>query len=1393
MIDAERIPLPLGLPHHLSNGSEGYEALCKLLGLSNRGQRQRFANSQPVKQFLKSTGNTPPPNSKTAERIRHILIAWFSDPDERRNTWRYFHRRERADKTVSTRFPCLVRAALLEYDAAILTSELDPERITELNEFYDANIVDDDWRAPALAALPDLKHDLNNWVSLPSERQHKTIAGVFAAATLLDDARLALWAADQDDQIATQLSFLGDAKTVQELQDTESPEDAAIRSLGDPLVLLRDRALMLRDAATDLAEGPATQEKFYSLEKRYAEVLELREPVLERADSDAVEEQIVKLADHLQEIATTVPWLDEERELVVSSWEAACRSDSELGPEQVRAYIDRALAELPDSLAAVTIAQEEEDAARAKRDSHEAAIAAKPPRSRAERQVQTARSNALAAALSKASHVVDEAMDGVLDVLKPRLDGLLSTVSPSDGSTGDIPLQVTNDDKSSEKRELYRDDRPSQDDVSSEAKSDLSPHSSTDGAPDRTDEQSLEESTDEASQSAEHEAITTPIADGSKDIESASVTAREPTTATSDTVELSPVRAAVWDAVDVGRIGLAYHIADRDRYIGGHTVIPSPELLAAVAFGAVLQGPHDDIAAAFGQHVGALGGLDFGEVQQVERDALNLLLFAATVRPAVFAAQHGASIPLLRSVQLSGELSAVYRLAASIADQAEHLKSVNLDLPTLAALLDEDAWKDRVDEHCQVVAKWWKGASSAKMLFAGAGVVWQQWLGRRSILGELGSLLKTDRSAGIERVREILDQLGDQSTVRELIEATYREASGRREKIEGRARNQLEQHLHAPRELASDWLRIMESRPGSKGFLETAVANLRKAVGEHAPAAMAAINNLREAEPAPPLKGALATAARATKSLQSLFQRDVNSEREFPLGPQQVLMGDLLRVTELRIGNDGAIHESYAPDDALALLIQNESHSETLADAFDVRLGQDDLYGAHLVLERMETDDEDEAESRRTRFNQAVAESRASLRRSLFELAEQTEQLFSSGYIAEDMRAEITAAINDLTKRVETDEGVFTTIEDVKVIAAEIAPALGDAVVSIRKQLDSYLPQIAESEQALVQEALQARDVALLHEQLDCLKRKQPLIAIDAGACSRLRAFLVSAENIELELDGDARPAPHELIQAAIDRDDILGLPFSSLSPAQAKRSAELLELWFTMRRKRSPDPELTAQFFSRLGFSLTSDSVEVSGDGIATLRAKPLAERELCPIHSFGSNAGGIYSLVFNWSAPTRERILQAVDMASRTANLVVLHFGKLPRDDRDWLRRWSIEHAIQFITIDETLVLYLATLAEGQLRALFDCTLPFTCAEPFFTAPGLVPPEAFFGRDRERRDIRDPYGSCFVYGGRQLGKTALLRTVEAAFHDPDHRRLATYIDLKYKDVGIAYDAQHI
>ena len=853
-------------------------------------------------------------------------------------------------------------------------------------------------------------------------------------------------------------------------------------------------------------------------------------------------------------------------------------------------------------------------------------------------------------------------------------------------------------------------------------------------------------------------------------------------------------QAAAWRAVDSGRLGLAYHIARLDQATGGNPTELSPELLAAVALGRSLQGPQDELADAFGQRVGLLSGLDFRGVEQPIRDALNLLLFVATLRPALFASQQGASIRLLRRVELSGELTPVFRLAAVIADHAEKLQGVYLDVPTLTAILDEGVWKDRIAAHAQEVKTWREGAAAARFLFAGASAVWHQWLGARGILGELARLLAADRVDDIPRVQELAELLGDRKSIHARIEDTDRHSVGRYgESISGRALTQLENHLEAPRNLALTWLRIMEARPGSAGFVETTIEDLRRSVDKRVPAALDAIKHLRETQPDAPLAAALTCALQAIESLTNLFQRGGDVYPEVVLRSIQALSDDLLFVTGLRVTEDGTIDDSLATVDALALLIDADTHAATLGEAFNARLDFGDLYGANAVCDRMAAEDDKATDDARERLDEVLAKSRTTLQSRLYKLTEQIEQAFVIGEMSEEQRAELTAAVANASRRLEDDDGALAASNDVAAIAAEVEPSFARCIGRVREQLDPYLPRDDTREEELVQDALRAGDLATLHEQLDCLKNGQPLLSPQLNEESRLRSFLDAADQIDASLTGDAGSTPDAIVEAVSRREDILGLPFSGLAPAQAKRSARLLERWFLMARKRSPDTGLVADFFSGLGFTLTESDVKPRDNTGAALRTEPLRARELCPTHAFGSDADGRYDLVFNWDAPARERIVQAVSSAIPNAHTVVLHFGKLSRDDRNWLRHWSIEHATQFITVDETLVLYLASLSGGALRTLFDCTLPFTSVEPYFTAPGLVPPEAFFGRESERRTIMDRYGSCFVYGGRQLGKTALLHAAQAAFHDPSAHRLGKYVDLKYQDVGVAFSADHI
>lgn len=85
-------------------------------------------------------------------------------------------------------------------------------------------------------------------------------------------------------------------------------------------------------------------------------------------------------------------------------------------------------------------------------------------------------------------------------------------------------------------------------------------------------------------------------------------------------------------------------------------------------------------------------------------------------------------------------------------------------------------------------------------------------------------------------------------------------------------------------------------------------------------------------------------------------------------------------------------------------------------------------------------------------------------------------------------------------------------------------------------------------------------------------------------------------------------------------------------------------------------------------------------------------------------------------------------------------------------------------FILIDWILMLHLAMRQKTErLATLLSCSLPYTSSFQPFVAKGSVPDEMFIGRKKELRQILDPNGVSIVYGGRQLGKTALLERAQS------------------------------
>jgi len=98
--------------------------------------------------------------------------------------------------------------------------------------------------------------------------------------------------------------------------------------------------------------------------------------------------------------------------------------------------------------------------------------------------------------------------------------------------------------------------------------------------------------------------------------------------------------------------------------------------------------------------------------------------------------------------------------------------------------------------------------------------------------------------------------------------------------------------------------------------------------------------------------------------------------------------------------------------------------------------------------------------------------------------------------------------------------------------------------------------------------------------------------------------------------------------------------------------------------------------------------------------------------------------------------------------------------------------------------LLVNLCGVRAARLPNLFECALPFTALDVYPITPGLVSTEMFYGRARELQSVLEPFGSCFIYGGRQLGKTALLRPAERQFLQASKSE-AIFLDLKAGGIG--------
>ncbi|MGW3114524.1 hypothetical protein [Streptomyces sp. NPDC001091] len=338
---------------------------------------------------------------------------------------------------------------------------------------------------------------------------------------------------------------------------------------------------------------------------------------------------------------------------------------------------------------------------------------------------------------------------------------------------------------------------------------------------------------------------------------------------------------------------------------------------------------------------------------------------------------------------------------------------------------------------------------------------------------------------------------------------------------------------------------------------------------------------------------------------------------------------------------------------------------------------------------------------------------------------------------------------------------------------------------------------------------------ALEEEQTDQLYRELDATRLSEAEEQRIRALLDRGETVAAEellsfaRGGDALPAPTEPVGQELSR-FLAGVSHPEAPPptrhgvsarwwaqhyagddSLVQNAVAGLDSWENLIRERD-SRKIRGQARSvlrLLGLSVTESNVEEARHGVTRLSVRAdITESTPGYVAALGSQARRMYKVVVIADELRGEGPLRHLPDSAIGAN-VILYLQPLGVEGRRKLARASRSHGQQALVVDPAVVGWVAARAPRSFRAAQRVTLPWTRYTPYTPhVAGLVPPEVFKGRAEEMREVLKPDGSIFLFGGRQLGKSSLLRQAVEVFQkaDPDSN-IAVYIDLLKADIGHA------
>ena len=1392
MSDIKTQSIMHGLPHFIEHDSAGFDRLKSRLGLNRRTCRS-LLDSTPAKQYIRLSRKELLRKEKTSgDRDKALLFKLYGNPNFRRVVWTavYDRIKQGDEQGLSKILPSLEYGVLSSY----FDSDVDgsssiretfghwPDLVQKLEGIA--------WADLTVCVWTNVRSQLGSWETLDEEQKVEAKLVIFSVATIVDDQRLLTAAVEQAPELEREFRHLvrigsGDDQTTSD----------------DVLDIWNELCVSLRSLSEKAAGPPPVVDTLSDIKSVVDRLLGIEESVRERSIPVLFDHLMARVDRLLADLANDreCSWLGEvETQGIRANWEDIRAS---ITLDMLRKEIDRLDERVPVAVAAIhEVATTLSDvgiqraAASKERTSDLASLHAWEIKvEEYDKVILTLRSNQRKARLGLLTELSPYGTK--FEIVQPDTHTEMRTPSDQDASkstAGDIRLD---DQGASESSIDISTDEPSEGEASKTAESE----SDVDVAIPDCDKLKEEHRDVEPPRSA------SPLDDAAAPEERGNRDGRlrvpgRPSPAV-DGEEMAPRTETPTNSV-----------ADQAmRRINEALLERRPRLAYAVQLARSvtnLGGAHGDLpiavleAALLADRLSIPDGVVANELTDIFRcnsswssvadsdpslrDLHAMFALAGTLRPTVLSPQTGACAILI-GLTPSDRLPAFYQFARNTAIESQRLQAVRVDSTVLRAAISDNAWNAERLQLVSDVQDWRERAAHGTIMYAAATAVWQRWLSQDGILHRMVELITSDDDSEAV-LDEMVRRFKTRKIFNELVRETDRRELGRRKgkDIHAGALTQLYDRAQQAVEFARRHISLRGSRLSRSSFVNNALNRLRDIGREQGQLAVEELRTLSHQADSL-LSGAANTAAYAIGRFRELFENQIEREPD----PKDLAASAILYFPSIKLNTAGC----PVGDRETVLGALLSSDEETLEASFDERLRGGEFATARRTLEWIEFEEIDDTTEMRVRFDKAIEEERRKLRYGIDAARASVERALSRGQLSPIDRDDHDSKLVTLEHRLSGSEG--PTFEPVRTGIKKIADDVDRALDRQRQMAQEAFSRLEMAEDSsefkAISEAIAQGDMITANELIERI-RGSASISSSYTTSEQPQIFQgffpASATAIE---DAMAEvPSSRAVMDLIVRGGELGGINFGAIPAAQRQSAERMLNVWFALKRANrlstSASEDLTI-LFSELGFSVRSVTVQRADRtvGEALIETVLVGARERCPVPAYGSFVNGRYRTVCVWGRPTEEDILQYAEDNTRRVATVVLYFGCLTRVRRENLARLTRERSHTLVVLDEVLLLFLCGERGSRLPVLFACAIPFAYVQPYVTTAGLVPPEMFYGREHEIREIADRAGPCFIYGGRQLGKTALLRAVARNVHAPDKNSYAVWIDLKGE--GIGYD----